>query len=57
MRGQKVRTLVSGDVGPGSYMITWDGTSDSGETLSSGIYFYRVLAGERMVTRKLILAR
>ncbi len=57
MRGQRVRTLVNNDVGPGSYMITWDGTSDNGEPLSSGIYFYRVLAGDKMVTRKLILAR
>jgi hypothetical protein len=57
MRGQKVRTLISGDVGAGSYMVTWDGTSDAGEPLASGIYFYRVLAGDRMVTRKLILAR
>ncbi|MFH1313015.1 MAG: S8 family serine peptidase [Candidatus Eisenbacteria bacterium] len=57
MRGQKVRTLISNDVGAGSYVITWDGTSDNGEPLSSGIYFYRVLAGDRMVTKKLILAR
>jgi hypothetical protein len=57
MRGQKVRTLISGDVGAGSYMVTWDGTSDAGEPLASGIYFYRVLAGDRMVTRKMILAR
>jgi hypothetical protein len=43
-RGQKVKTLYQGEVSPGSYEIGWDGLSDGGMPVSSGIY-YTVLNG------------
>jgi hypothetical protein len=36
--GQKVKNLVSTQQGPGSFQIIWDGKSDNGEPLASGIY-------------------
>lgn len=42
LAGQKVRTLLEGEQASGAYEITWDGKSDSGKTLPSGLYFYRV---------------
>jgi hypothetical protein len=40
--GQKVRTLVDQTLPAGSRTITWDGIDDSGEAVSTGIYFYRL---------------
>jgi flagellar hook assembly protein FlgD len=57
MNGQRVRTLVNRDSGAGTYTVTWDGTNDMGETVSPGVYFYRVIAGENTVTRKMMIAR
>jgi serine protease len=57
MMGQRVKTLVSHNVDAGSYTVTWDGTNDTGQAVSSGIYFYRVVAGDNTVTHKMMLAR
>ena len=42
--GQRVRNLVDELQEPGYKMIHWDGTDDSGKEVSSGIYFYRIVA-------------
>ncbi len=57
MMGQRVKTLLSEEMGAGAYTVTWDGTNEAGERVSSGIYFYRVVGGENTVTRKLMLAK
>jgi hypothetical protein len=41
--GQKIKMLVSEQKEAGFYKASWDGTSDSGYQVASGIYFYRVL--------------
>jgi len=55
--GQKVRTLVDGEESAGSYSITWDGTSSSGEAISTGVYFYRFQAGDHVETKKMLLLK
>lgn len=55
--GQLVRTLVDGAGQPGSYSATWDGRSQSGRPVSSGIYYYRLNSGSQSLTRKLVLSR
>jgi subtilisin family serine protease len=55
--GQVVRTLVDGVLPAGSHTITWDGTNQAGQALSSGVYFYRVIAGGEVVTRKMTLLK
>ena len=55
--GRLVQTLVDGTVNPGIHLTSWDGTNDRGEAVGSGIYFYRLEAGDRVQTRRMILAR
>ena len=55
--GQKVRTLVDGPLPAGSHSITWDSTNDMGEAISGGVYFYRVVAGDEVVTKKMLLLK
>ncbi len=42
--GQEVRTLFSGYQYPGEVSVSWDGTNNSGHSVVSGVYFYRLSA-------------
>jgi len=56
--GQEVRTLVSQLQSPGEYSVVWDGTDKTGKPLSSGVYIYRLQAGDEYVqSRKMVLLR
>ncbi|HEX9750581.1 MAG TPA: FlgD immunoglobulin-like domain containing protein [candidate division Zixibacteria bacterium] len=55
--GQAVRTLVDEQYTPGSHQATWDGTNDHGTTVSSGVYFYRMQAGNFTDTKKMTLLK
>ena len=55
--GQLVKTLVSGQVGAGPHTVKWDGSDNSGNKVSSGIYIYRLQAENKDLTRKLVILR
>ncbi len=57
LRGELVRTLISGDVGPGRHTVQWDGKTDRGESVPSGIYLYRLDAGGTSSMRKMIVVK
>ena len=55
--GQVVRTLVAEHQSAGRYVVEWDATNDSGHSLSSGMYFYRLQAGEELEVKKMLLLK
>ena len=56
--GQPVRTLVAEHQSAGRYVVEWDATNDSGHSLSSGMYFYRLQAGgEFLEVKKMLLLK
>jgi hypothetical protein len=55
--GQRVKTLVDEYQSAGRKTVRWDGTDDNGCKLASGIYFYRIKAGEYTETKKMILMK
>jgi hypothetical protein len=55
--GRRVRTLVSTTQLPGSHREVWDGRDDAGASLGSGLYLYRLRAGDETRTRKMLLIR
>jgi subtilisin family serine protease len=57
VRGRKVRTLVDADRGPGNHAVQWNGRSDRGEEVSSGVYLYRIHAGSFDATRRMLLLK
>lgn len=57
VRGQVVKTLVNTAKDAGHYVVQWDGTNENGETISSGVYFYRIKAGDFVTTRKMVLLK
>jgi ABC-type dipeptide/oligopeptide/nickel transport system permease subunit len=57
VKGQRVHTILDGHVGAGYHQVVWDGTDDLGRDVSSGIYFYRMNAGEYSSIRKMLLMK
>ena len=56
--GQPVRTLVAEPQRAGRYVVEWDATDDSGHSVSSGLYFYRLQAGgEFREVKKMLLLK
>lgn len=55
--GRRVRTLVAGERGAGTYRIEWDGRDDAGQAARAGMYFARMSAGAVRMTRPLIRLR
>jgi hypothetical protein len=55
--GQKIATLVSEDKPAGSYQITWNGKNDFGQTMSSGVYFYRLQTENYHQVKRMALVR
>lgn len=55
--GQKMRTLVSGELRPGYHRVVWDGRDESGFEVASGIYIYRLEVGEFHQSRRFLLVR
>jgi gingipain R len=58
VRGQKVRTLVAGDMAKGYYRSVWNATDDNGQKVGNGIYFCRLNSPAGLVkTIKCIVLR
>ena len=55
--GQEVATLVQAVQDPGRYVVTWSGRDGGGARVRSGVYFYRIEAGEFSQTRRMVLMR
>ncbi len=55
--GRKMKTLVSELLTPGEYEVQWDGTDDAGQPVTTGVYLYRLTAGNQTVVRKMLLLR
>ena len=57
VNGVQVRELVDAKQPAGHHTVTWDGRSDAGAPVASGVYFYRLKAGAFMETRKMVLLK
>jgi hypothetical protein len=55
--GQEVKSLVDGELPRGEHITTWDGTDRSGNRQPSGVYFYRLKAGNYIQSRKMVLVK
>jgi len=55
--GRKVRTVINERQTTGYHSIRWDGLNKSKTQVASGLYFYRIEAGDFLDTKKLLLVR
>lgn len=55
--GQKVKTLVTGNLPVGEHSVEWNGTNDNGKRVASGVYLYRLKAEGSVESRKMLLLK
>ncbi|MEN8006660.1 MAG: FlgD immunoglobulin-like domain containing protein [Candidatus Krumholzibacteriota bacterium] len=55
--GRLVRTLVDEDLGEGPHEVVWSGRDDDGKQVASGVFFYRLEAGEYSENRRMTLVK
>ena len=61
-KGALVRELVLGHQETGYYAdrdraAYWDGRNESGESVASGVYFYRLRAGDYTASRRMVIVK
>jgi hypothetical protein len=57
IKGQLINTLVNGFMREGYHQVIWNGRDESGNPVGSGIYFYRLIAGEYVSIRRMVLMK
>jgi subtilisin family serine protease len=57
IHGARVRTLVDEWMPAGSYRARWDGRSDRGTAVASGVYLYELAEGGKRISRKMSLLK
>jgi len=60
--GQIVRKIGLGEIPAGVYVskdiaVHWDGCNDTGEKVSSGLYFYTLQAGDYSATKRMLIVK
>ena len=55
--GEEIATLHSGRMIPGAHSIRWNGLTDSGYNVASGVYFYQVNVAGQVKTGKMMLLK
>ncbi len=57
LKGQKVKTLVSGELPSGNHSVVWNGRDDNNHSVGSGIYFVSLKAENYVETKKITLVK
>ncbi len=55
--GQVVATLIDAKLDAGHHSAQWNGHNSGGESVSSGVYFYRLSCSGSTVTRKMMIVK
>jgi flagellar hook assembly protein FlgD len=57
MLGQEVRKLVNAQQPAGYHTAVWDGRDNSGRLVPTGVYHYRIQAGNFTMTKRMLMAK
>ena len=57
VRGQLVKTLVSGQLESGFHSIAWDGLGNDGKRVASGLYIYRLQTSNHLFVKKMLFVK
>lgn len=55
--GQEVKTVFQGELDQGRHVLTWNGDNNAGESVASGVYFYRLETKEFTQSKKMMLLK
>jgi len=57
MLGQRVSTLINKEMPAGYYTFEWNGRDGFGNDVASGMYLYKIMAGDYSGSKKMILLK
>jgi hypothetical protein len=57
IKGQLVKTLVNQTMLAGTHSVVWDGKDENGRVASSGVYFYRMITPDKVLTNKMLMIK
>jgi len=57
LKGQRVKTLVKGELNQGQHSVVWNGQDESGRPVASGVYLYKLHGASEVMTRKMMLMK
>ncbi|MCL2063640.1 MAG: M12 family metallo-peptidase [Candidatus Cloacimonetes bacterium] len=57
IRGQRIKRILEDSFERGFHSVVWNGTDDNNNSVSSGMYFYRMIAGEYSEVRRMVLMK
>jgi flagellar hook assembly protein FlgD len=57
MLGREIKTLVNNEMNAGKYSISWKGEDNNGNKVTSGIYIYKISAGNYSAARKMVVLK
>jgi len=57
LSGRMVKVLIDRVMPAGEHFVTWDGTDESGNKVSSGVYIYRMYSDKFVDVKKMILTK
>lgn len=55
--GQKIVTLQDGSMAPGEHRVVWDGKDGAGHEVASGVYYYRLVTGDKAETKRMTMLK
>ena len=55
--GRMVKVLANSQMNAGEYKVAWDGTNTAGKKVASGIYLYRLVAGQKAMVGKMVMLK
>jgi len=57
IEGQKIKTLIDRSISSGKHSIVWNGKDENGNQVSSGVYLYKLEAGDLQKVKKMVLLK
>jgi len=57
INGRLIDLIVDGVYAPGNYLVRWDGMTLNGEPVSSGMYIYKLISAEGIISKRLTVVR
>ena len=55
--GAKVSTLISGTLEAGAHLVKFEGRDADGNELAAGVYFYRLIVGDKTFSKKMVMLK
>jgi len=55
--GQEVKTLIKNELEAGTHTVSWDATNATGNKLEGGVYYYQLISGQNITSKKMLLLK